>query len=178
MKRFATTIKTAMILPLFFMGAMSTAYGELRDYELKAVLIYKLTKFVTWPQNNEASFDICVYGQNPFGDALKLLDGKQVNSVPIKTRHLSSVFYELDNCQLLFIANSASGHLNRILLATSYSPVLTVSDIENFAKFGGMIEMTSENQQVGFSINVKAAKAVDLNIASPLLELSEIVGGS
>lgn len=175
MKRIFRTIKKISLTVLMLIGASSIAQDHLRDYELKAVLLYKLTKFVTWPTQSQDDFEICVYGQNPFGNALSQIETKTVNDQAIKIRYLSRITGDLDNCQVLFIANTSSGHLNRILLATSYSPTLTISDIHNFADFGGMIELTNENQQIGFRINLKAAKAVDLSIASPLLELATIV---
>ncbi|TCS37119.1 YfiR family protein [Reinekea marinisedimentorum] len=177
MKRFAITVKAVTLILLVFMSAQLVAQDQLRDYELKAVLIYKLAKFVTWPEDSGTTFNICVYGQNPFGEALDKLTGELVNNQPITIRYRSRITTDLNDCNVLFIATSANGHLNRILLATSYSPVLTISDIQNFASFGGMIELTNANQQIGFRINVKAAKAVELNIASPLLELATIVGG-
>lgn len=174
MKRIFRFFKFSLSI-LLLIGASSMAHDQLRDYELKAVLLYKLTKFVSWPDKSAGDFEICVYGQNPFGNALSQIEQKTVNDQAIKIRYLSRIASDLDHCRVLFIANTSSSHLNRILLATSYSPTLTVSDIHNFADFGGMIELTNENQQIGFRINLKAAKAVDLSIASPLLELATIV---
>ncbi len=55
------------------------------------------------------------------------------------------------------------------------NPVLTVGDIENFTKAGGVIAFTLEDNRVRFAINVDAAQRAGLKISSKLLSLARIV---
>ena len=52
--------------------------------------------------------------------------------------------------------------------------ILTVSEIEGFAKRGGIIRFITENNKIRFRINFEAAKAANLIISSKLLKMSEI----
>jgi len=46
--------------------------------------------------------------------------------------------------------------------------ILTVGDIDGFAKQGGMIRFITEKNKVRFRINLEAAKAAKLTISSKL----------
>ena len=52
---------------------------------------------------------------------------------------------------------------------------LTVSDADDFAERGGMIQLKTENGKIRLKINVNAAKASSLIISSKLLRSAEIV---
>jgi hypothetical protein len=54
-------------------------------------------------------------------------------------------------------------------------PVLTVSDIPNFAIAGGMIELSVVAGKLSFSVNRKVAESVGLSLSSKLLQLGNIV---
>src|ERR1700741_1148752 len=45
------------------------------EYQVKAAFLYNFAKFVDWPPNAfpnpKQTFDICVYGHDPFGSALE-----------------------------------------------------------------------------------------------------------
>ena len=53
--------------------------------------------------------------------------------------------------------------------------ILTVSDIDTFCQYGGIVGFVTENKKVRFRINVDAAKRAELQISSKLLELAEVV---
>jgi len=53
--------------------------------------------------------------------------------------------------------------------------VLTVSEIENFAHRGGVIQLKKENNRIVFEINIEAARRAGLAMNSQLLKLAKIV---
>jgi hypothetical protein len=55
-------------------------------------------------------------------------------------------------------------------------PILTVSDVENFAQNGGDIDFYLSGAKVRFEINPQSAKLCGLKISSQLLSLGKIVG--
>ncbi|MCU7879030.1 MAG: YfiR family protein [Candidatus Thiodiazotropha sp. (ex Lucinoma borealis)] len=60
------------------------------EYKLKAALIYKLTKFIEWPDQQmeqpEHNFGICLLGEDNFGEALDALQERKVKDLPITIR--------------------------------------------------------------------------------------------
>ena len=78
-------------------------------------------------------------------------------------------------CHLIVVANMQRAMLAYILDSVANRPVLTVSDISRFAEQGGIIELASNNNRIGFRINLRSAKLAGLKIAAPLLRLSDVV---
>ncbi len=161
---------------------VSCAWGALAtdEYEIKAALLFKLSKFVTWPGASSISepMTLCVYGKSPFGSALQQLQRRVASKLPTEIRYFSTLDPELDQCHMLFISQAAASHVRRVVVAVSHSPVLTVSDIQQFADSGGMVEFSTQGQRIRFRINLQASKNADIRLASPLLELATIVSGA
>lgn len=147
-----------------------------RVYPLISAYIYNFTQFTSWPDSAiKGAFTICVLGHDPFGAALNPIKSKEVkgNSITLK-RYGSGGGGSITSCNVLFIADSESGHIGAILASLQGTPVLTMSDIEGFADEGGMVEFKPENGKVGIWIALPAVKAAGISISSKLLSLVHI----
>ena len=82
----------------------------------------------------------------------------------------------VEQCHVLFISASEEQHLSQILDQVEGSPVLTVGDMEGFAKAGGAINFTKMGKRIRFDINPTAAKACGITLSSKLLSLAHLVG--
>lgn len=160
-----------------FQGTSGKASSD--EYELKAALLYKLTRFVEWPADiigkPQDSFGICVLGENKFGSALQALKGRKVGDSMITIQFFKQSAGIGNTCQLVFISDSKKAFLKPILNALWQQPVLTIGDSAGFAEKGGMIQFTRGGKRIGFKINLQRAKDSQLKIAAPLLELATIV---
>jgi hypothetical protein len=58
--------------------------------------------------------------------------------------------------------------------SVKWLPILTIGDAPGFAKRGGIINFTLEENRVRFEVNVEAAKNAVLTISSRLLALAKI----
>jgi hypothetical protein len=148
------------------------------EYEVKAALIYKITKFVSWPDHalseGQATFNICILGNDPFSGSLETIKSRKTQGrlVSIERYNLSS---EIKNCQIVYINETKRGFLKTILKDVHNASVLSISDMKNFAKEGGIIEISYQNNALKFIININSAQQARIKIAAPLLELSEII---
>ena len=75
------------------------------------------------------------------------------------------------SCHLLFIAESAQSRLRETLLGLRGSTTLTVSDIPEFARHGGMIGFIRRDRRIRLEINEFNARNAGLRISSKLLEV-------
>jgi hypothetical protein len=82
---------------------------------------------------------------------------------------------DLQRCHILFISESEKENLSQIFVKVSDWPVLTVSDMEGFAKRGGIINFITVEKKIHFEINVDVAERSGLRISSKLLRLAKIV---
>lgn len=172
---FAPRWKPLCFLVLF--SLMQWSHASVRsEYEIKAAFLFNFTRFVTWedvpPESN--SMTVCVFGQDPFGPMLLSLEGKVAQGREINLKYPSQLS-EIEGCDVLFVSKSEDDEVARIVESTSGQPVLTVSDIPDFASSGGIIGYVKQGNVIRFEINLKAAQTAGLSINSRLLELASRV---
>ena len=165
-----------MSVPLI--TAHASGHTASPEYKIKAALLYKLTKFIEWPQTAKQAqdkFNICVLGDNVFADALAPLNRRKVSEQSIAIHHFNRSAAINQQCHILFITDSKRAFLDNILGSINTQGCLTVSDIRDFADRGGVIELTQGKNKIGFKINLSQAKQADITLAAPLLELSTVI---
>ena len=147
------------------------------EYRIKAAFLYNFSRFTNWPDettSDSAGFNLCVIGNNPFGDALDSLAGKTVRNRSLVIHASDQVEIE-KSCHLVFIGTTEPVQTTAILAPLMHRPVLTVSDSEGFTEQGGIIELKLVERKVRFEINIDAAERAGLVISSKLLNLATIV---
>jgi hypothetical protein len=150
-----------------------------REYQVKAVFLFNFAQFVEWPpaafSEENAPLAICVLGDDPFGSYLDdVVRGEQVNSRRLTVQRFRSPD-DIKGCQVLFVSKSQNRNLEKALAAVKGMDALTVSDADDFAERGGMIQLETQNGKIRLRINVGAAKSASLTISSKLLRSAEIV---
>lgn len=148
------------------------------EYQVKAVFLFNFAQFVDWPAtafaDAQAPLVIGVLGDDPFGPYLdKLVQSEKVGGRPLLVRR----FQRLEDaaaCHILFVARGAAP-AERVAAALHGHSVLTVGDMDNFARLGGMVRFVTENGKIRLRINVDAAKEEGLVVSSKLLRWATIV---
>jgi uncharacterized protein DUF4154 len=151
-----------------------------RGARLKAGFLYNFALFVEWPVAAPAAardMRICVIGRDPFeGQLDAMLDGKQVAGRNVSVVAVGrSDERNLAQCDIVFVSESAHDELRAILTKLRRRPVLTISDIPQFARVGGMIGLTCGGQTIGFEINRAVAEDAGVKFSAKLLTLATIV---
>lgn len=160
----------------FVSAARAEAPGE---YDLKAVLLFNLTRFVEWPEQAfakpDAPFIIGILGQDSYG---KTLDG--VVRTESYGRHKIQVvrFRTIEavrDCHILFISANEQPNLRRIFRELAGRPILSVGEFDGFATDGGMVCLyPGPGGTIRLRINLGAARAGGLAISGKLLRMAEI----
>jgi hypothetical protein len=153
--------------------------GLPKEREIEAVLLLNLTRFVEWPTNavvDRTAMVIGLIGRDPFGDFLsRAVAGERVNGKPILVEHCQSIQQAL-SCQVVFISSSERSRCREIVAHLKGHSVLTVSDMEDFARLdGGMIAFyVNAEHKVRLRLNVTSARAEQLSFSSKLIQVSEL----
>lgn len=150
------------------------------EYQIKATFLYTMAKFVEWPPEKlegAGPLAIGVYGKDPFGATLdQQLQGKTVDGRAIVVRRITGL-EQIRQQHIIFIAAGEKKHWSAVLGAVAGGGVLTVSDTDNFAEQGGMVNLVMKGNSVGLEINVAAAERAHIKISSKLLKLARVVEG-
>jgi len=158
-------------------GITARAQGSdsLPEYQLKALFLYNFAKFVDWPAGTfpetNSPIIIGVLGKDRFGPILDKTINQPLNGHPFVIRRFATVA-EADGCHILFISDQETRRLDEILRSLKGRSILTVSEIENFARQGGLIQFITVDDKIRFLINNNAARSSGLRISSQLLNLA------
>lgn len=148
------------------------------EYAVKAAYLYNFAKFVEWPLQSfdraDAPLLICITGANPFGEALASLADKTVEHHPVEVRHQPDAA-NLEHCHIVFVSRAEPGRWTAVRDRCGGLPILTVSDIGDFVRQGGMIGLVESDQRIRFDINLAAARQAGLRLSSQLLKLAMTV---
>jgi hypothetical protein len=172
-----------LIVAGMFLAALASPHetsAEIAEYALKAEFIERFARFVEWPDqafpSADASFVICIVGDNPFGDYLDRLASER----QIKNRHVSIKYIaarsDFDSCHIAFIAASERERVTTILARTMGKPILTIGDTPGFAQAGALINFYRVDDLLRFEINLDEVKRSGLKFSSNLMRLGRIVG--
>ena len=177
-----TTRRTIRRVLLLFVacGLCAPVFADtVRDEDVKLALIYKISRFVTWPDASAATdtpFRLCLAEQSIFDIAKDRFAGRQIRDRDIEVRLLSDTGDDVaGQCDVLYMARVKQERVREYLEQTSGQPVLTISDDPDFAESGGMIGLSTRGKKIIISINVGAYESSDLTVSSQLLELAELI---
>ncbi|HXM93135.1 MAG TPA: YfiR family protein [Candidatus Dormibacteraeota bacterium] len=145
------------------------------EYEVKAAYLYNFGRFVEWPAKVTAAseyFSICVLGEDPFGATFDAtIAGESINGKKVVVARITKP-QDAASCRILFISSSEESRLKEILATLDKTSVLTVSDISQFTRRGGMIRFVTEANRVRFEVNLAIAQHAGLTLSSQLLKVA------
>lgn len=141
-----------------------------REYEIKAAFVYNFLRFVQWPSPANTMV-VGVLGADPFEGGLRDFEAKPLAGKSINVKILTNV-KDAKNCNVVYVARSEQGELDKTLSALKGTPVLTISDIPQFADHGGAIALTIEQNRVRFIINTDTLKEGSMKASAQLLKLA------
>jgi hypothetical protein len=150
--------------------------------QVKAVFLFNFSHFVAWPEEAFATpaqpFVIGVLGSREIAEQLeRAIRGENVEGRALEVRRYDRP-EEVGGCQILFIDHSHAASLERILPRLQAGHTLTVSDLDDAARRGVMIQMVNDRSRIRLLINLERAQAAGLSISSNLLRPAEIVGSA
>jgi len=147
-----------------------------QEYLIKAKYLLNIPLFTEMsPQaKNSAPYTICLIGDTPLENILVSSKGKLAKNRSIAIRRVEDLG-QADSCQMLFIASSERHKLNKLLADSNRRGILTISDMRNFARLGGMIGLLTVDNRVTFDLNRSAASKASIFFTSHLLKLAHDV---
>ncbi|MCB1986615.1 MAG: YfiR family protein [Burkholderiales bacterium] len=167
------------ILLCFISAAYSPSMqaNELSEHVLKSAFLFNFAGYTTWPDNYGDSFNLCIYGKDPFGQTIDAtLEGKKVNNQLIALHRINHINH-LNQCQLVFISFSEIKNLNTILDSLKNSPVLTVADHPHADQKGVSINMEILEDKVTFTVDLDSTRKAGLRLSSQLLRFAKRIYG-
>ncbi|NVN90345.1 MAG: YfiR family protein [Desulfuromonadales bacterium] len=156
----------------------SLCYGDdvPQEFWVKANYLLNLPLFVELPKKEQscASFSICLIGDTPLEGVLESLKGKRVKKRPLEIRLVTDIS-QMECCQVLFVASSERYRLQPLLAEAARRGILTISDMRDFVRQGGMIGLVTVNNRITYELNQSAARRASISFDTQLLKLANDV---
>jgi hypothetical protein len=144
-----------------------------------AAVVYKITKFVTWPETTlTKSTDhlvICIDETDAMLPAMRSMDGRMSQGRIIEVRLVTAGSIAESGCHVLFMGIGNEQQMSATLEAVVGQPVLTVGNVDGFVEQGGIVGLRVDRNRVGFIVNTKASARAGIGISAQLLQLATLV---
>jgi YfiR/HmsC-like len=135
------------VLCLYF-----TASGQTTNYQVYALFVVNIVKYSSFP-NPGTDLQLAVYGKSKVYEELLKQNGKNVSGRTLKVVQAESVT-DLNQAQVIYLADGRSAALDEIVKATEGKPVLIICEREGLFKRGaGFSFIITENSTLRFDIN-------------------------
>ncbi len=173
------TVLWCSVLLMGLLPANAVAQGaSASEYAIKAAIIFKIAKFVSWPEDAYSSrsepLSICIFEDDPISPAISALRGKAVHGRAFAVRFIDEGPVTNGRCQILFLSNLHKTKQSSLLNIATGQSILTIGDDEQFTNRGGIVGLEIASDRVQFTINTTASESAGLNISAQLLQLAEI----
>ena len=157
---------------LVVLMSATASYAISLEYKVKAGLIYNILKFVELKNYKNGQINLCVVGSNPFGTFLNEFPSNVVKGKKIV---INFNYSEFSDCTIAYISRSEEKKASSIISEMSKYKILTISDIDRFARLGGMIEFGEVSGNIVMDFNASEAKSQGVLISSKLLQIGRRV---
>jgi hypothetical protein len=162
------------ILVLILTLGLFAVKAEAQLEKHQATLIVGFTKHVEWPAlERQHTFRIGVLGNDhPIYKELiaaslnQLVMGKDIEVVEFST------VSDLTACHILFIPNGRLGHLRRAANTLLGIPVLIVTESQDTLPHESVINISIENDRMGYKVNARRLEDRGLTVSRQLLNSS------
>lgn len=180
MRRLAVILATLLLgsgmQPVF---AQEAGHMPSREYKVKGGFLYNFLMFIEWSEDafadENASIILGIYGQNPFGTYLQLIQDKGIGDRRLKVVFFSKFPDPSTPCNMLFLPGMDLKRARPLLERAQDSYLLMVGETEGFAAAGGAINFFEQDGSIRFEINREAALSRGHKFSSKLLKLATIV---
>ena len=150
------------------------------EISVKAVVVHKIAKFVSWPDArfdaNDATLRLCVIGDRMVLEAFEALSERPIQGRTLQVLAAPEPTAVAESCEVLFLGGDTERAASEWLDAVSSHPVLTFGNAGEYGADGSIVTMTIRRNKVRFDINLEANANTGLRISAQLLQLAATVG--
>ena len=150
-----------------------------KEYQVKALFLYNFANFVEWPSDafsdQSSTLKMCLYGAVPFGEFLDIVNGVQVRDRTLEVIRTTDYSKIQSGCHILFVGIEHHDQLEEFFKDLNHLFVLSIGNIQDFARRGGVVNILRTSDQQQFEINLTKAIENGLLISSDLLSLARII---
>ncbi len=180
----ALLTRSLLSLTLLFSSNLASSDANL-EYKIKAGYLYNFTKFITWPEFKSETFNLCILGNDPFGEVIDPIENKTAFKRAIKIVRLSEESFlssstsQID-CHILYLGgvNNTPQIFEKLHTSPQQKDRLIVGDSGEAVANGEMINFINRDGKIKIQIDLQSVNHSNLKISAKLLEIAELFSGT
>lgn len=147
------------------------------EYTAKLAFVERLSQLATFPDKatitENSPFVIGIFGANPFGEDLFVVEAHKAHNRKITVRFTDSV-ETISQVDVLFLPNQriADDRLDAIVKQAQQSGVLLIADDKKLAARGAMIAFSLVDSNIRFVINKSSLSKAGITLPQQLLDMA------
>ena len=174
--RAAQRLAAAVLAALALASASAQTPGT-RERQIRAALVYKVSRFVTWPESAlraRDEFTLCHVSDEPTSKVLVGIEGRPIQGLRARLRRLEALdARSLAGCNLLYLAGRTSFSAEAKAAALTGS-MLVVVDGPRAGEDAGMVQLVPRENRVSLVVDLGMVRDANLRIDATLLQLVEV----
>jgi YfiR/HmsC-like len=147
------------------------------EYDVKAALVFKIAKFVAWPDAtlSAGTVNVCHMVSRDAARSFNALAGQTIGGRAVAIKPIVSED-DPTACHVLYVGAAQELDATAMLRRIAGEPVLTIGETDSFAlRAGGVIALKTDTRRVRFAVNLGASRRAGLQINSQLLKLATVI---
>lgn len=158
---------------LIFNSQVFAAKQSTADFANQAKVLEYLLNNIIWPEPSQSEdVNFCILGNTPL-DGFNLIHGRIFHNKPVQLHAVNTL--NSNECQVVFVSKSEKNNVTSIIKQLEGQPVLTISDLPNFAQQGGGVNLFIANEQPALMLNTHAIRSQKLEISKEMLKILTII---
>jgi hypothetical protein len=171
-----TFLRSFVVIALV-LCALDAPAQDVTEGALKGAFLYNFAWFTEWPVEvlpPGSPIQACIVGDRAVAAALeRIARGRRPAGHTVVVKMLAET--TLEGCHLVYVAATSARSASDAVISVAGSPVLTISDVDEFARSGGIAQFFVDRGKMRFRVNLESAKRAQLQLSSRLLSLAELV---
>ncbi len=181
-KSITMRLSYAILAATLLAGSHVRAEDSAAEVTVKAAIVHKIAKFVSWPEQRFAAdsdrLRFCVLGDERIHLAFEQLADRPIHGRRLDVQTAPAPEDVAASCDVLYLAGDEQREASEWFAAVAGQPVLTFAESGRYAGDGSIVSMSIRRNKVRFSINLDANKDSQLRISAQLLQLAAQVGSA
>lgn len=168
--------KGFIILPflVFIWFHSFVGFGQVRENQLKSVLVERFSRFVDWPEKKTDSiFIINVLGNKEMYRTLKeTYASRQINAHPVQV-NFNAYEEQPGECHVLYVGDCYNEKITPLIETFLEQETLIIGDNAACHNYGATLSFINKNNKIVFNYNEAALNRTKVKISYKLLELAK-----
>ncbi len=146
-------------------------FCQVSSSTLQAVFLYQSIKYLEWPTDNLATFEILIVGDGDIYEELqKIAKSRKVGNRSIVVKQVKTLSAP-PSCHIVFFTESVQA--SSLLHLTAARPVLLVTNTEGLLEKGSDLNFIRKGDKLLYQLNASALQEKKIKVSSAFSSMAE-----